>query len=1018
MQPPLYSLRSVPLQYLRFSRALRILCLCPAIWGVYGHFLQIKEIHQRDAREMLTLKSTVLDNYVGILWCLLDGLWSFYLTNGLVRRWFTYYEPRPALIRQFTLATIFWFSVASIVNFFGSDQPIWPWMLIAVILAVAQTIQHIHFRFRGMYKMDVVMRPRGDTRALILKTLIVPGGIVSFLTMIMLLYQNALRPSTSETLATNAISAISTINSGKAVIGAAKLQVLILVLSSWSPKGFEKRQTFRETTLKLMPPMSPDISYMYKFVLGEPPSARIKSSLGNKIQEEQEMHDDLLLLQVSDKYEDLSLKVFKAMEWSNQYKFDFLCKTDDDIFVRWDTVASELMDLGPTHYYWRGLAHWNMIPITNKANKNIDSQFKLGTLPPFTAGSLYILSRDIISILTYPGPRLFTKNEDQNIGIWLHPFNIRPIHDRRMQQWDVCEDDMIAKHFSDAFEPLESMHDMYKNIKEHRSMCHGFRQHFCAACYSCIGRANHWRDWGFDCDSIRGVTMLGRNDLYQAGGSGGGAGGGGAGAIEIMDEMPRFKKNEEWIVPGVLTESSSIFSDTDDWGRLHWAIWTTDPSSTWLLRHYQTIDSLFVQNPNAVLIVLSNTLPAQFFADYTKHGYKIHVLPFSKETLLKRRWFFGPRSEEWLKRWDDWEKGGQFFPIHLSDYLRLVVLYKYGGLYMDLDAMWLRPPGNGMAEFIGSDVSDTESDRSWTLDERNTYLPNGVMRFRRGRAMFRHIAEDVFSLANYDAECFNCGGPKAFTVYARAHRSDMEKSGVVILPREALYPYNWREIEAGIKASSDAEQELARIEERSIGLHLYGKVTNKKSIEHGSVVDLVAQKWSLDLSRFASGGLADHAPGLKLQGPKTIYYRMTMAGRALDLKHSLLDKVPGAFRGVDAVFVRGFDMASLSTTTGAGVQQQQQQPVPKVRRKAMIQISVRDGQISMDGTTGAGTRRVEMDLGDTTTLAQLNLALSRIVYRPPAVGLTTWQGTDVVSIQVQFGELKENLSVEVVRRTA
>ncbi|KAG0242154.1 hypothetical protein BGW41_004777 [Actinomortierella wolfii] len=995
MQPPLYSLRSVPPQYLHLSKALRILCLCPALWGAYGHLVQVREIRQRDAREMLTMKSTVLDNYVGILWCLLDALWSFYLTSGLVRRWFTYYEPRPALIRQFTLATIFWFSVITIVNFFGSDQPIWPWMLIAIVLAVAQIIQHLHFRFRGMYKMDVVVRPRGDTRAIIMKTLVIPGAIVSFLTMIMLLYQNALRPSTSMTLASNAITTINSMNSNKAVIGAAKMQVLILVLSSWSPKGFQKRQTFRETTLKLLPPMSSEISYMYKFVLGEAPSARVKSLLGSKIQEEQDLHDDLLLLPVSDKYEDLSLKVFKALEWGNQYKFDYLCKTDDDIFVRWDTVASELMDLGPTHYYWRGLAHWNMITITNKANKNIDSNYKLGTLPPFTAGSLYILSRDIVSILTYPGPRLFTKNEDQNIGIWLHPYNIKPIHDRRIQQWDVCEDDMIAKHFSDSFQPQESMHDMYKNIKEHRSMCHGFRQHYCAACYSCIGRANHWRDWGFDCDSVKGVTMLGQNNLYQA-----------SGAIDVMDEMPPFKKSEEWIVPGVLTESSSIFSDTDDWARLHWAIWTTDPSSTWLLRHYQTIDSLFVHNPNAVLVVMSNTLPANFFADYTKHGYKIHILPFSKESLLKRKWFFGPRSEEWLKRWDDWEKGSQFFPIHLSDYLRLVSLYKYGGLYMDLDAMWLRPPGNGMAEFIGSDRSDTESDREWTLDEQNTYLPNGVMRFRRGRTMFRHIAEEVFSLANYDPECFNCGGPKAFTVYVKAHKSDLEKTGLMILPMEALYPYNWKDIVSGLKASGEAEQELARIEEHSIGLHLYGKVTNKKVIEHGSVVDLAARKWSLDLSRFASGS-AGTSPGLRLQGPKTIYYRTSMAGRAVDLKHSLLDKVPGAFRGLDAIFVRGFDEASTSVTA----------PGTKVRRKAAIQITVRDGQISMEGTTGAGTKRVDMDLGETATLAQLNLALSRIVYRPPAVGLTSWSGADQISIRVQFGSMNESLNIEVIRRT-
>ncbi|CAO3569378.1 unnamed protein product [Mortierella alpina] len=958
----------------------------------------------------MIMKSSAFDNYVGILWCMLGGLWSIWLTNNLIRRWFIHYEPRPAMIRLFTLATIFWFSVVSFVSFFGADEPIWPWMAICAILAVAQVIQTIHFRFRGMHRLDHPQKnPRGvDPRLVILRTVLIPGGIVSFITMMMLLHQNNTRPSSAEALASSGATAIAALNSAKQIIGSAQTQVLILILTSWAPKGHQKRQNFRETTLQLLPPPSAKFSFTYKFVLGEAPNARAKETMGPKIKKEQDDHDDLLILPVSDTYEDLSFKVFKALEWSNKFKFDYLCKTDDDIFVRWDVVAQELMDLGPSHYYWRGLAYWDMPPITNPENKNIDHEFKLGVFPPFVAGSLYIFSRDVITLLTYPGPRFFTKNEDQNIGIWLHSYNIKPIHDKRIQQWDVCENDMIAKHFSDSFLPLESMHAMYKNLKENRPACQGFRQVYCAACYSCIGRSNHWRDWGIACDSVKGITSLNRNhDMYQ-----------GQLSVDIKDPMPQLSSKDQWILPGILSDASSLYSDSDDWSRLHWAIWTTDPVTTWQPRHYQAIETLLVHNPNAVLIILSNTLPADFFADYTRQGYEIHILSFSKDLLLQRKWYFSPNTADWLERWDDWVKAGPFFPVHLADYLRLVALYKYGGLYMDMDALWIRAPGDGMTEFIGADLSDNPQDLVWTLDATNTYLANGVMRFRRGRSMFRHIAESYFTVTNYNPECFNCGGPKAFTTYVKTHRVALQNNGLRILPREALYPYNWKEVEAAIRTSNDAEAQIQRIEHKGIGLHLYGKVTSKKAIEDGSVVAAAIRIWGLDIfnkgmtSSSTATTTTTTTTTTTLQGPKVLRYPATSRppqqqqqqvapGSSQDL---LMEKVPGTFRGIDAVFVRGVVSSSASRDVHD-------------TKKASLLITVRDGSMAM-GTSAAGSRKVEMDLGEDVTMAQLNLALSRIRYLPPSStpGATkAWSGTDQVTIQVTFGEMHRELVISVLQ---
>lgn len=143
-----------------------------------------------------------------------------------------------------------------------------------------------------------------------------------------------------------------------AEFGQSAVKVMIVVLSSWTPKGYEKRQIFRDTTLKLMPKNSDGIAFSYRFILGEAPSAKASSLMGPSITRENEMYNDILIVPSSDLYNDLSRKVYKALEWTNDYQYDFLVKTDDDIFVRWDTISQELANLGPQRFYWRGLGYW------------------------------------------------------------------------------------------------------------------------------------------------------------------------------------------------------------------------------------------------------------------------------------------------------------------------------------------------------------------------------------------------------------------------------------------------------------------------------------------------------------------------------------------------------------------------------------------------------------------------------------------------------------------------------------
>lgn len=617
----------------------------------------------------------------------------------------------------------------------------------------------------------------------------------------------------------------------------------------------------------------------------------------------------------------------------------------------------------------------NIPPIKNSKNKNAAFDYQLPMFPPFTAGALYILSRDVIHLIVTDGPRLYTKNEDQNMGIWLFPFNIKPIHDRRIQQADVCEDDMIAKHFGDDFSHAGSMYDMYDNILNGRRLCQGFKQHFCALCYPCNGRANHWRDWNFECDDEKGITLSHQPEMSVETET--------SKIVKDVTELSIIGKNDDWIIKGLLSQLTSTYSDTENWHLLHWVCWTTD-ASTFSDRHWHAIELIWVHQPRAVVFMLSTTLPENFFEEYKRNGYQIHVIRFNKDLLLQRRWYLGTNSQMWLREWDKWEKGSYFFS-HLTDYMRYLLLYKYGGTYMDMDALWIRPPPDNNMEWIGADFSNVKSDIDWTLDEKGMYLAPGVMRFRKGWTAFRKVAEKSFSFS-YNAECFNCVGPRAITTYVRDNRVALENAGLVILPSPVLYPLNYMMVHTLLSPDPIAEHELRRLMRTSWSVHLFGKMTNSLPVQPGSIVHLIFERFSFDIPRTKKLAFAE-VP-FRLQGPTSYIYRPPSAAPPFRLpKDTLLtpQSPPGSFQGADVIFVRG----------GAA----------RVER-CVVSFSVTRGKLKV-GSASQGTdfttSRVEMK---DVTRKDVNALLGTLVYTPSPSAVVTG-GVDEIRIVLDYGTAAE-----------
>ncbi|KAI1318756.1 UDP-Gal betaGal beta 1,3-galactosyltransferase, polypeptide 6 [Mortierella claussenii] len=366
------------------------------------------------------------------------------------------------------------------------------------------------------------------TRLLVLPVIIV--GLCSWMLIITRGHQGYAQDRSQEGMIQDVIQApqgLSTSNIAGSFLNEADRQqdsrmvISMIVLSSATPQGYTNRQLFRETTLKLFPsPRNKAVVVKYRFIIGDPAPA-----VERELKEEYKLMGDLLIVSASDKQDGKSQKLYKAIEWADQFDFDYLVKTDDDVLVRMDTLSGELYKQGKKPYFWKGLVFKNV------PNTRLDDM-DLKEMPVFTDGTLTTLSRDIVRLLAVPAPRYNVASSAQSLGIWLHGYGVKPQHDTRIQPGAfVCEEDLIAKHFDnepslahvphdDPIKMVERINLIRAELKENKnnrnfhtsiSICDSLIQKRCAMCYSCQGRASNWKLIGFDCK--QGGVVVG--DKYR-----------------------------------------------------------------------------------------------------------------------------------------------------------------------------------------------------------------------------------------------------------------------------------------------------------------------------------------------------------------------------------------------------------------------------------------------------------------------------------------------------------------------
>ncbi|MQL90911.1 hypothetical protein Taro_023508 [Colocasia esculenta] len=240
-------------------------------------------------------------------------------------------------------------------------------------------------------------------------------------------------------------------------------------------------------------------------------------------------------------------------------------------------------------------------------------------------------------------------------------------------------------------------------------------------------------------------------------------------------------------------------------------------------RELFVVESLFKSQPDACLLILSNTMNSasgeRLLGPFLERGFRVSAMSPDYAYLFKKT-----PAEPWFKRL---KKGGIHpgeVPLgqNLSNLLRLAVLYKFGGVYIDTDVIVLKS-FSSLQNVIGAQTLDLATG-NWSR------LNNAVMVFDREHPLLYKFIQE-FALT-FDGNKWGHNGPYLVSRVA-ARVSGRPEFQFTVLPPSAFYPVDWSRISGLFHAPRQEtdprwfSEKLRRIQEGSFAVHLWNRQSRK-----------------------------------------------------------------------------------------------------------------------------------------------------------------------------------------------
>ncbi|KAK7339860.1 hypothetical protein VNO77_20546 [Canavalia gladiata] len=256
------------------------------------------------------------------------------------------------------------------------------------------------------------------------------------------------------------------------------------------------------------------------------------------------------------------------------------------------------------------------------------------------------------------------------------------------------------------------------------------------------------------------------------------------------------------------------------------------PANSFGARELLSIKSVFNVHPKACLVILSRTLDSthgyMILKPLLDEGFKVQAVTPDLSFLVE-----GTPAEAWFHELRKGNKDPGEIPLfqNLSNLIRLVVLYKYGGIYLDTDFVVLKPL-TGLRNSIGAQSMDV-SNKHWTR------LNNAVLIFDMNHPLLlRFINEFVLT---FDGNRWGHNGP--YLVSRVVERLGKRPGfNFTILSPMAFYPADWNKI-SGLFRKPKTRREskwvvakLVQLSGDTYGVHLWNRQSSQLKIEEGSVM--------------------------------------------------------------------------------------------------------------------------------------------------------------------------------------
>lgn len=205
------------------------------------------------------------------------------------------------------------------------------------------------------------------------------------------------------------------------------LFLLILIISGAGKTSFLDQRNAIRRTWAMNTPNNSWKKWKHVFLLGRSNNAAIES----EIRREALLHNDILVFNSTDNYQNLIIKVFSGFRWAfMRAKPRFILKADDDVYIRVPLLVSWLNESGSDMFYG-GYAYGGGAPVRRNnglANIVTPDCYPEERFPPYNAGPFYVISSNTIpSLLESMRTWRVFPVEDAYMGLLAKTSNITPV---------------------------------------------------------------------------------------------------------------------------------------------------------------------------------------------------------------------------------------------------------------------------------------------------------------------------------------------------------------------------------------------------------------------------------------------------------------------------------------------------------------------------------------------------------------------------------------------------------------